>query len=181
MNLLYNVDLSLLNFIHDGMKNSFFDFLMPVVTSIGNMGIVWILISIGLIATRKYRKVGFTCLVALALGAVIGEGFLKHLIQRPRPFVKESVNLVISAPKTFSFPSGHTTSSFAAATVISKRIESAKIPAWILAFMIAFSRMYLYVHYPSDVIAGAVLGASCAALALKIKKLQEDMQVSIYK
>lgn len=171
MDFIQNSDISILNFIQQHMTNSFCDKVIPFISSLGNLGLIWIVISIVLLISKKYRKVGMLSIGALVLTALMGEGLLKNIIQRGRPFtVVEGIKLLVKAPKSFSFPSGHTASSFAAATVIGKEIKKFKIPVYILAFIIAFSRLYLYVHYPSDVLVGALLGIICANIVLYIYK-----------
>lgn len=98
---------------------------------------------------------------ALVLGLILGNGVLKNLFQRVRPYDLENALVqvpLIAKPGDWSFPSGHTLASFEAATVLMIRDKRFGIPALILACLIAFSRLYLYVHFPSDVLAGAILG-----------------------
>ena len=97
-------------------------------------------------------------LAVLAITFLVGDVVLKNWIQRPRPFQEMPVELLIPPPESFSFPSGHTSSSFAAASVIYRVRKSWGIAAFILAVLIGFSRLFLFVHYPTDVLAGAVLG-----------------------
>lgn len=159
-----NIDFLILDFIKEYLKNPAFDFLMPKITALGNGGLVWILAAIILLAIPKYRKGGVALAVGLLTGLLIGNLTLKPLIARTRPFdLVEGIELLITAPTDFSFPSGHTLSSFIAAailTMIDKRFGYAAIP---LAALIAFSRMYLYVHYPSDILGGVLLAAIISA------------------
>ncbi|EKS4343545.1 phosphatase PAP2 family protein [Clostridium sporogenes] len=169
MNFIQNVDIYLLDFIHRNIANDFLDKIMIFITSIGNLGLIWIAISLLLLISKKYRKVGMLCIASLVLSSLIGEVVLKNLVQRGRPFTAiEGINLLVKAPKSFSFPSGHTVSSFAVAIVIGKKIKKFKLPIYILAFSIAFSRLYLYVHYPSDVLVGALIGIISANIILYI-------------
>ncbi len=168
---IQNVDLNILTALHSLVQNSFLDKIMPYITSLGNSGLIWIVISIVMICKKKYRTTGILCLSALLLTTVLGEGILKHLVQRQRPYNHiDSLNLLISEPVSYSFPSGHTGSSFAAATVISSRIH--KAAPWVFSFaaIIAFSRLYLMVHYPTDVLVGAILGTISAIMVLRIYK-----------
>lgn len=168
---IHNIDLNILKTLHSLVQNPFFDKVMPYITSLGNSGIIWIVISIVMICIKKYRKTGILCLSALLLTTVLGEGIIKHLVQRQRPYnYIGPLDLLISEPVSYSFPSGHTGSSFAAATVLSCRIP--KLTPWVFSFavIIAFSRMYLMVHYPTDVLMGALLGILSAAVVLKIHK-----------
>lgn len=142
---------------------------MVTITSLGNGGMAWILISVALIITPKYRKVGIMAICALILTTILGEGLLKNLVKRPRPFTSLSdFELLISAPTSYSFPSGHTGSSFAVAGILASQIKKSRYYVFALAILIAFSRMYLYVHYPGDVIAGIVLGLCSAQIVLYI-------------
>lgn len=169
MNFIQNVDIYLLDFIHRNIANDFLNKIMIFITSIGNLGLIWIAISLLLLISKKYRKVGMLCIASLVLSSLIGEVALKNLVQRGRPFTAiEGINLLVKAPKSFSFPSGHTVSSFAVAIVIGKKIKKFKLPIYILAFSIAFSRLYLYVHYPSDVLVGALIGIISANIILYI-------------
>lgn len=167
--VLENIDFSILNFIHLTLQNAVFDKTMPYITLLGNMGMVWIVISIILISNRKYRHVGIMCISALVLAAIFGEGILKNVIQRSRPFTHmPAISLLITKPLSFSFPSGHATSSFAAAGIIFNTLKKFRIHVIILASLIAFSRMYLFVHYPSDILGGILLGLLCSETILKI-------------
>lgn len=171
MDVLKNIDLNLLLAIHNTSQNFIFDILMPWISSLGNIGIVWISISLALISKKKYRRVGIMCLIALILGTLTGELFLKNVVGRLRPFMSlPDARLLIEKPTSFSFPSGHTTSSFAAAAVLAGNFKRYRIPVFGLAGLIAFSRMYLLVHYPSDILGGIILGIICARIAMKIGK-----------
>jgi undecaprenyl-diphosphatase len=165
-NNLNSIDYNLLMQIHSVTQNSFLDSVMPYVSAMGDMGAIWILFSLILLANKKYRMVGIMCLAALLLTTTIGEGILKNLLQRPRPFVLyPSIQPIIPKPPSFSFPSGHTASSFAAAWVLSRNLKKAGLTAFTLAAAIAFSRLYLMVHYPSDILGGILLGTVCAICA----------------
>lgn len=153
------LDRNILDFIQRNMRNSFVDSIMPFITALGDAGIVWIILCIILLITKKYRKAGIVCALSLIITAILGEGIIKNIIQRARPFMSdENLVLLIAKPKTFSFPSGHTASSFAAAAALAGYIKPYGKLFFIPAALIAFSRLYLYVHFPSDVIAGIILG-----------------------
>lgn len=168
MTVIQSLDLVFLNFINNNFfHNSFMDKLMIILTSLGDMGLIWILISIGLLITPKYRKVGFMTICALILSSILSEGLLKHLIQRPRPFIADpTVQLLITKPLSYSFPSGHTTSAFAAAGILVRMVKKYRGYVIALALMIAFSRMYLFVHYLSDIIGGIIVGLICSKVVL---------------
>lgn len=165
LNWIIQVDNRILDFITEHLHTPFGDAVMPAITSLGNLGIFWILLAVVLLFLPKWRKAGFQMLAGMALAVLVGSLILKPLIARERPFsANEYLNLLITAPKDFSFPSGHTSSSFAAATVLFRRNKGAGAAAAVLAALIAFSRMYLYVHYPSDILAGLLLGIASGAV-----------------
>ena len=159
MNFIKYLDYNTLFFIQNHVQN---DFLNPIIiffTKLGNSGFIWILISIILIMKSKYRKIGFLVLSVLFINTLFGEILLKHLIQRPRPFITLSnLNIIIEKPSSFSFPSGHTSASFTVVSALYFAKDSLWKPALVLACLIAVSRLYLYVHYPTDVLGGIILG-----------------------
>ena len=152
------------------------DFWMIRISFLGNSGWIWIVLALVLVSMRKTRKVGLAMGLGLILCLLIGNVTLKPLIARIRPFALREFLLLIDAPSDFSFPSGHTFSSFVGAGVLLfSRVEKRLwIPGMILACLVAFSRLYLYVHYPTDVLAGIVLGLLVAAVSVYIvKKISE--------
>lgn len=169
MSLIQNFDNSVLIYIKNNMHGYVMDRTMIAVTSLGNMGLIWIIMAVLLLINKKYRNVGFMVLGALIMSAVLGEGIIKHLVQRARPSASiQAAKLLIAKPLSYSFPSGHTTSSFAAAGVLSKYFKEYAPEFFSLAVLIAFSRLYLYVHYPTDVLAGIILGLLCSKIAIYI-------------
>lgn len=164
MDRIVQIDNLILDFITEHLHTPFGDAVMPVITSLGNAGAFWILLAVVLLFLPKWRKAGIQMLVGMMLAVLAGSLILKPLIARERPFSANGfLDLLIAAPKDFSFPSGHTSSSFAAAAVLFRRKKSAGAAAAVLAALIAFSRMYLYVHYPSDILAGLLLGVVSGA------------------
>lgn len=158
------IDKALLNFF-GSIQISWLTPVMVILSQIANHGEVWILTGLVMLIFRKTRKMGLTVLFALAIGFLIGNIILKPVIARTRPFDMYDIELLISKPTDFSFPSGHTLSSFAAATAIVLNNRRFGFPALALASLIAFSRLYLQVHYFSDVLAGMLLGSLCALAA----------------
>ena len=147
------------------------DALMAFVTACGDHGLLWIVVGIILLISRKTRRWGITLLVTLGITWLICEYGVKALVARPRPFVLDpGYALIIAPPSGFSFPSGHTLASFLAATVIafSPVARGWKIAAWVMAVLIAFSRLYLFVHFPTDVLAGAIIGVLAALIGVAI-------------
>lgn len=156
--LIQNMDWSILHAIQNTLSCGFLDFIMPKITLLGNVGFIWILAAIGMICSGKYRKYGFILLGALLVGVLIGNLWLKPFIARPRPCWQETIPLLISNPSDFSFPSGHTLASVIGAFILTAANRKFGIVAIPLAVLIAFSRLYLYVHFPSDIIGGMILG-----------------------
>ena len=154
-----NFEFLILDFIQEYIKNPVFDFIMPKVTVLGNAGIIWIIAAVVMLCIPKYRKSGLALSIGLVACLLLGNLWLKPWIARVRPFdMVEGFELLIATPSDFSFPSGHTYSSVVGASVLAmtdKRFGYAAIP---LAVIIAFSRLYLYVHYPTDILGGIVLG-----------------------
>ena len=176
--LAVSFDLPILDWIQANLQSAFMDAFMPVVTLLGDAGIFWIAWAILLLFFPKTRKIGLGMGFALILGLLVCNVTLKPLVARPRPYDFQEaelgviINLLIEKQHDFSFPSGHTIASFEAATVLLKNSKKMGIPAMILAVIIAFSRLYLYVHYPTDVIFSVFAGILFAfigdALAAKV-------------
>ena len=167
-------DLPILEWIRQNLQCAFLDTLMPPITHLGDGGAIWITLALALLCSRKWRKTGLAMALALCMGLVLCNLTLKPLVGRIRPFDYQlqhfgaAIPLLIEAPTDFSFPSGHTIASFEAATVLLLQSRKWGIPAMILAALIAFSRLYLYVHYPTDVLTSVVLGILLALFANQI-------------
>lgn len=171
-NMLQNFDLMLLEWISNNLHNPILDKIFIVLTTLGDNGLIWIIIALLLLVTKKYRKAGFLILCALLLNLILVNGLLKNIVQRTRPFdAVPTVQLLISKPSSFSFPSGHTSSAFAAVGIISSLMKKYRLYFIALAILIAFSRMYLFVHYPTDIIGGAMMGIICAKVVLILYEL----------
>ena len=186
--LAVSFDLPILDWIQAHLQSGFMDTIMPIITVFGDAGIFWIARAVVLLFFPKTRKIGLGMGIAMAMGLLVCNVTLKPLVARIRPYdfqIKElgktwndillAGKLLVETPHDFSFPSGHTIASFEAATVllINNKKFKVGIPALILAILIAFSRLYLYVHYPTDVIfsvfAGILFGFIGHLLAQKIK------------
>ncbi|WP_309568890.1 phosphatase PAP2 family protein [Clostridium estertheticum] len=169
MYLLQKFDISILLFIKYNMYGIIMDKVMVILSYLGNAGIIWIMIAAILISNKKHRKIGLMALAALILSAILGDEILKNIFKRLRPAdTMPTMNLLIERPLSYSFPSGHSMSSFAVAGVLVKYFKKYVIEIISLASLIAFSRVYLYVHYPTDVLVGAILGLVCSALVIYI-------------
>ena len=157
-------DLPILDWIQANLQSEFMDAFMPIITLLGDAGIFWIAWAVLLLLFPKTRKIGLGMGFALIMGLLVCNVTLKPLIARPRPYDFQEIQfgqiipLLIERQHDFAFPSGHTIASFEAATVLLKNSKKMGIPAMILAVIIAFSRLYLYVHYPTDVIFSVFAG-----------------------
>lgn len=171
-NIIKNInrfDMYILFIIKKYIRNKYLDILMPVITCLGNFGAIWILLGIGLLLVKPYKIVGIIILITLSIGGIIGDAMIKPLVKRIRPCEKiNNIKLLIKKPISYSFPSGHTLSAFAVASVLSIYFSEYTIIFMSGAFLIASSRIYLFVHYPSDVIAGVIFGVLCSKLACVI-------------
>jgi len=140
-------------------------------TTMGESGLVWIVIAIVLTCIPKTRKCGLTMMIAMAVTYLVGNLFLKNVIARPRPCaVDTGVTLKIPFPSEYSFPSGHTSNGFAAAVTIFSYYRKAGILSLLVAAIIAFSRLYLGVHYPGDVLAGFLVALLTSTVACRLMR-----------
>lgn len=142
------------------------DFAMKYVTHLGDSGLLFIILTLLLLCFKKTRPYGALCATALILDLLLVNITLKPLVARARPYtLRQEIVLLVAEPLDFSFPSGHAAVSFAFATAIGAYSKKYALWAYVLAAVISFSRLYLYVHFPSDVLAGAVIGLLCGYLA----------------
>lgn len=166
--MLESLDFYILDLIQN-LRCPFLDFIIPRVTALGNGGMIWILMSLIMCINKKYRKTGITVLAALLAGFIICNIIIKPLAARPRPcWIDTSVPILINVPSDYSFPSGHTLSSFIAAFILLFSGNRFGYAAVVLAALIAFSRLYLYVHFPSDVLGGIFLAALISYVVLGV-------------
>ena len=170
---LYNsaisFDLPVLDWIQANMQSGFMDKFMPFITRFGDHGTFWMIVAALLFLFPKTRKTGLGMAIAMMLGLLVCNVTLKPLVARIRPYDLQAelgvtIQLLGERMHDFSFPSGHTIASFEAAVVMLKNSKKLGIPAMILAVLIAFSRLYLYVHYPTDVIVSVILGTLFALI-----------------
>lgn len=162
LDYLSSIDTALFVIVNRDLSNLFFDRVMPLVSFAGNSGAVWILLAVLLgLKNRHFRLRGFIVIALALVGSfLLADELLKHLFARPRPFlVIDPVNLLITAPHDYSFPSGHSATAFAAATAMALLDRRLTPAVMLLAAVEAYSRVYVGVHYPFDVIVGAMVGA----------------------
>ena len=168
--MLAEIEFAILDAIQ-AVRFGLLDKLMVVITTLGNKGIVWIAVGIVMLFFKKYRRAGVTVLLGLVFGLVCGNWVIKNIVARARPCaINTAIELIIPYPSEYSFPSGHTLSSFIAATCVFLRNKKLGVAAYVLASLIAFSRLYLYVHVPTDIIGGILLGIVLAHLAAWLMK-----------
>ena len=183
-----SIDKEILMFIQTNIRCNFLTPIMKAITYLGNSGLIWIIITLLLLMFKKTRKIGILSAIALIEDLLICNVFLKQIIKRMRPYDRYSdLTRIIAKQPDYSFPSGHSAAAFASAMVIFKNGDKKMgIPALALAILISASRLYVGVHYPSDVIGGIIIGMVCSYLAeFTLKGIQklfnkktEDKEVS---
>lgn len=171
MQFIQSFDNSILAFFQN-LHTPFLDGFFSFITTLGNSGAIWLVLGALLLISPKTRKCGILLIISVAAGFLLGECLLKNIIMRERPFIAFPLDtaLLIPQPSGFSFPSGHTTSSFCAAVIIFLFSKKWGVPALVLAALIALSRLYLYVHFPTDILAGIILGIAIAYLVFSLTK-----------
>ena len=179
---LLGFDLAVFEWVQ-GIQNHLLTAIMTTITTLGDEGIIFIVLGLVLLFTKKYRKAGVSILVALVVMLLLNNIVLKELIARPRPFnldpetyawwheVYKYPNFNIHQPSSYSFPSGHTSSAFAAAIALLCHDRKLGIPTTIFAAIMGFSRIYVEVHYCTDVIGGAIVGIIYALLGVLVANL----------
>ena len=158
MEAIQNFDFYVLNGIQNALQCSFLDAVVPVLTHLGH-GVIWTILGWIFIFTKKYRFNGICIITALTVTVIISEFIIKPLFLRERPYMlNPEFMLLIPEPSGTSFPSSHTSTSFASALQFFGINKKAGIAAMIFAAVVAFTRLYLYVHFPTDILAGIILG-----------------------
>lgn len=178
MDWLIQLDGAILLLIQEIIRNDILTPIMIFITSLGDAGFIWILLLILLLFLPKYRKVGITGLIALALGFLITNVILKTNVARIRPYeILEGLEYLGKMPHDYSFPSGHATCSIAAGVVLLKKMpRKFGIPCMVLAVLICLSRLYVGVHYPSDVLGGVLVGFIGAVAAIALMDFSKQNQ-----
>ena len=158
IDLIQSFDLYVLNAIHKAFSGSFSDVFWKIITWFGEDGLFWIGLSLLLLIPKKTRKWGGAMFLAICVGYVVGNVILKNAVGRIRPYdVNQLFPLTVEHLSDYSFPSGHTMAAMGAAIALLYENKKAGIPAVILGVLIMYSRLHLYVHYPSDVLGGAIV------------------------
>lgn len=169
---LYELDVNILLFIQEHLR---FDLLTPILkflTTLGDHGMLWIGVALLLVLVKRTRPIGATAGASLAINALLVNVFLKNIVARTRPYeVIDGLTRLVGEQSDFSFPSGHTSSAFSVAVVMFMLMpKKYGVPALIVATLIAYSRLYVGVHYPSDVIGGLIVGILAAVICVAIYK-----------
>ena len=167
---LLNIDSSVLLWIQSGLRTGWLNPFVTALTHLGDKGAFWILTAVALMCFRKTRRLGVTCALAMLIGTVVTDVCVKNWVARVRPYeLVEGLESLVGAQRGWSFPSGHATCGHACAWVLFCRApKKYGAPALALAVLIALSRLYVGVHYPSDVLGGALIGICSAAMAMFI-------------
>lgn len=162
-------EISLLHRLHDALAGPFLDAALSTVTHLGDSGIFWIVLALVLILIPKTRRIGLHMGIALLFGLIVCNLLLKPLVGRIRPYdLDPTLTLLIAPPHDLSFPSGHAAASFETAVAVFMHDKRWGTGMLVLASVIAFSRLYLTVHYPTDVLAGILIGTVLALLAGRV-------------
>ena len=178
MDIITKTDFIILNKITELFSCDFLDSLMPIITRLGDSGIFSIVLALILLFFAKTRRIGLSMGFSFIYGGIVGNLLLKNIVGRLRPYdASYGINLfteetiLINGLSDFSFPSGHTLIAFETAVVLMILLKGKHKPtaifALVTAFVVAFSRLYLYVHFPSDVLVGMILGTLFAFLGVK--------------
>ena len=174
--LAESFDLPILDWLRANLSCGFLDKVMPLITALGDDGIFWIAVALLLLAFNKTRRTGLAVAFSLLMGLLVCNIIMKPAFARIRPYdyqlehFGQTIPLLVERQHDFSFPSGHTIASFEAATALLLCNKKLGIPAVVLAVLIAFSRLYLYVHYPTDVLTAIVLGIGLGVLGTYFAK-----------
>lgn len=170
MEWIMNIDGNILLFIQENIRTPILTPLLIAITTLGNGGIIWVICSMALLVPKKTRRIGVMSIMALLMSLLINNMILKNLVARTRPYdMVEGLVPLIGKPRDYSFPSGHTGSSFASAWVLYRQLPGKfGIPALVLAGLIGLSRLYVGVHYPTDVLFGVLGGIVSGAIAMLI-------------
>ena len=170
MNWLVNMEGGILLFIQENLRMPVLNEIMCFITRLGDKGYIWIAFAIVMLLFKRTRRAGAVCAAALLLSLLVTNITLKNIIQRIRPYeVINSLKILVDAEHSFSFPSGHSSSSLAAGWAMFRTLPKKwGVPALALGIVIALSRMYVGVHYPTDVLGGVIIGVTVAELAILI-------------
>ncbi len=177
--MITQIDIQIMMWIQEHMQSEFMDSFMKFITWIGDWMLLWaILFVIYFIFKKKDRNAKILAL-SLCISFLVNQVILKNMVRRPRPFIENAqLPSLIKEPTSYSFPSSHSATSFAVASALSLTNKSLRFISYLLASLIAFSRVYLNVHHPSDVVVGALVGILSTIVAEKIINWFEKYKLS---
>lgn len=186
MDAILNFDFTVLNFIQEHFRCDFLDAVMAFLSYAGNAGLIWIVAAAVMLLFKKTRAAGVIALVSMGVAYLLGDWVIKPLVQRPRPFRFDSelnmflnAELPIKKPGHYSFPSGHSSVAVAFLTVLIAKHKRLALIALLPVLLMMFSRLYNYVHFPTDVLFGALFGALVAVTVLIVfRKTKLDNKLS---
>ena len=170
MTPIFNFDASILLWLQNNVRHPILDPVMIFITHLGDKGLFWIILTLLMLCFRKTRRAGVTSAISMTIGLIVVNVILKNWLARIRPYeLIEALELIIEKQHDCSFPSGHATNALACAWVMFRLLDKkAGVPALILALLICFTRLHVGVHYPTDVLAGIIVGIFAAELAIVI-------------
>lgn len=164
-------ELQFLVWIQENIVNDFLTPIMKLITTLGDAGFIWIVLAAYFMFVRKDKKEAKVMMLALLLNLLVTNVLVKNLVARTRPFdIYPYIDLLINPPTDFSFPSGHTAASFACAMVIAHYYPKWRFPVLGLAIAIALSRLYFFVHFPTDILGGMMIGMCMAYFAITLEQ-----------
>ena len=165
-----------------GLHMSWLDPIVSLYTKLGDAGIFWIVLSLAMLVYKPTRKAGALALCAMVLGLLVTHLTIKPLVERARPWLEWPIVPLVTEKDPHSFPSGHTCAAFAAGMIWMRTLpwRWGRVAAVVLAALMGLSRLYVGVHYPTDVLVGAIIGALCALVIWKAYLLYADRRNQVY-
>ncbi len=181
LNTILQLDGQLLVAIQ-GLHTAWLDPIVACYTKLGDAGLLWIVLSLAMLFYKPTRKAGLLSLAAMILGLLVTNITIKPLVERARPWLLWPIDPLVVEKDPNSFPSGHTCAAFAAGMIWLRALpwKWGRIAAPVLAVLMGLSRLYVGVHYPTDVLAGAVIGVVCAWAAWKACQVYEERRSRVY-
>ena len=167
--MLMEIESAILLWIQNNLRCGFLTPVMRVITTLGNGGAFWIVLTLLLLIFKRTRRMGVYCAASMLLTLLVVNLCIKPLAARTRPYeLIQGLEILVSRPRDFSFPSGHSANSLTCAwTIFRLAPRKHGVPALVLAILIALSRLYVGVHFPTDVLAGAAIGVLLSELTLR--------------
>lgn len=174
---LMTLDDKILMWLQENFRNDILSAFFSFFTHLGDHGEIWIIMILALLHISRYRRTGLTALLSLASTFLLVDFVMKPWIKRVRPYeVIEGLQRLVGPENSYSFPSGHSSTSLAVGYVLLRKLPAVYgIPAFLVAILMAFSRMYVGVHYPSDVIIGALIGIAVGEICIRIEAGREKV------